>query len=97
MSKISIQSVILISFSVLFLQVSCTSAPIVTRPSELFYTYSRLKLQDLDEMIEIMQTHLKEYRQTKEERVLKEALLISLSRPITDLMSICPPGLAYMR
>lgn len=67
-----------------FLFLSCSSKPVVSRTSELPYTYSRLKLLDIDEMNDIVLKRVKDYRKSKNQAVIKEALLISLSRPDDD-------------
>lgn len=63
---------------------SCSSAPVTSRPAEVTYTYSRLKLLDIDEINDIVLKRIKEYRKSKGETLLEEALLISLSRPNDD-------------
>ena len=67
-----------------FFMLSCSSAPVVSRSSELTYAYSRLKLLDIDEMNDIVLKRVKDYRKSKNQVVLREALLISLSRPDDD-------------
>jgi hypothetical protein len=63
---------------------SCSSAPVVSRPTELEYSYSRLKLLDIDEMNDLILKKVKVYRKTKKVVHLEEALMISLSRPNDD-------------
>ncbi len=69
----------------LLMMCSCSSAPVITsRPAEVAYTYSRLKLLDIDEMNDLVLRRVKEYRKSKGETLMEEALMISLSRPNDD-------------
>ena len=48
-----------------FFLLSCSSARVVSRASELPYTYSRLKLLDIDEMNDIVLKRVKAYQKSK--------------------------------
>ncbi|MEQ1721712.1 MAG: hypothetical protein ABL930_00960 [Pseudobdellovibrio sp.] len=55
-----------------------------TSESQLVYTYSKLKLLDLDQMGEIIQDKLRRFKKSGRETLIVEAISISLSRPNDD-------------
>lgn len=62
----------------------CSSVSPKNDTSQLRYTYSRLKVMDLDEMNDIMQEQVRYFKRTNDPEALKEGLLICLSRPDED-------------
>jgi hypothetical protein len=70
--------------SLLTLLSSCSSAPMQTSESQLVYTYTKLKLLDLDQMGEIIQDKLRRFKKSGNEELIVEAISISLSRPNDD-------------
>ena len=82
MKKFSINRMLLLGLAIFM--VSCSSAPVVSRSSELPYSYARLKLYDIDEMNDLVQKRAKSFNKSKDDKIMQEALLISLSRPNAD-------------
>lgn len=66
---------------------SCGSAPLQMDEPKLTYTYAKLKLLDLDQMMEIVQNRLKRYKKTGQQKLVEEAIKISLSRPNDDALA----------
>lgn len=80
-----LKSILLVVFVHLFLILSgCGSEPKRNDTSQLKYTYAKLKLMDLDEMSNILQKHVREFKKSENSDLLKEALQICLSRPDED-------------
>ena len=72
------------SSALLFFSGCATKTPVQIQESQLVYTYIKLKLLDLDQMLEIIQEKLRGYKKTSNEEMLQEALKICLSRPNGD-------------
>lgn len=66
---------------------SCSSAPLQMDEPKLSYSYSKLKLLDLDQMSEIIQDKIQRYKKTGNEQLINEAITISLSRPNDDAVA----------
>ncbi len=66
---------------------SCGSAPVQMDEPKLSYSYAKLKLLDLDQMMEIVQNRLKRYKKTGHKELIEEAIQISLSRPNDDALA----------
>lgn len=81
----SVVSIAIIFFSLIAF-VGCSSAPVKSQESELSYTYSKLKLLDLDQMSDLIQDRLNRYKKTGNEDLLEDALRICLARPDEDGM-----------
>ncbi len=77
---------IFVSFSLAFLTLflGCSLSSVRNDTSQLKYTYSRLKVMDLDQMSQIMIDQAKEYKKSDDPESLKLGLLICLSRPDED-------------
>ena len=73
---------VLMSFLLAF--PGCTSAPVVTRSSELTFTYTKLKFLDIDEMNDLLQRRIAAFRKDQDKTQIVEALMISLARPNDD-------------
>jgi hypothetical protein len=71
------------SFNVILLS-GCSSAPVQVKAPQLSYSYSTLKLLDLEQMTELIQQKIHKYTQTGNDEVLQEALMICLARPDSD-------------
>jgi hypothetical protein len=67
-----------------FLGWGCASVVPKNDTSQLKYTYSRLKLMDLDQMSQLMLDQAREFKKTDDLNALKEGLLICLARPDED-------------
>lgn len=67
---------------------ACASKPpaIQMSDSQLDYAYTKLKLLDLDQMLEIIQDKLGKYKSSNDVQYLVEAVTICLSRPDGDGM-----------
>jgi hypothetical protein len=53
-------------------------------PIEMIYTYKNLKLNDLDQMMDLMFAKTNEFKKTEQIQKLKEGALIAYSRPDED-------------
>ncbi len=64
---------------------SCATPPqLQMSESKLEYPYTKLKLLDLEQMFEIIQGKMKQYKKTNNEEFLLESIKICLSRPDGD-------------
>jgi hypothetical protein len=75
--------ILLLGFSFLLFN-GCSSVTPKNDNSQLAYPYNRLKTMDLDQMNDLMLEKAKEFKRTNDPQVLKEGLLICLSRPDED-------------
>lgn len=67
------------------LLLGCASKPPTqVRESQFFYTYSKLQLLDLDQMNEVIQGKLENYKSTDNAEFLLDAIKICFSRPDGD-------------
>jgi hypothetical protein len=82
-----IKNYFLTLISLIFILSSCSSAPKQASQSQLVYTYSKLKLLDVDQMGEIVQDKLRRFKKNGREELIIEALSISLSRTNEDAMA----------
>lgn len=81
------KSIVVYAFLILTLGISltgCASKPVKKKPSMLSYTSHKLKLMDIDDMVEIVEDRLTEYKQKRDPAKLTEAVTICLSRPNDD-------------
>lgn len=67
-----------------FFLVSCASSDTVTADREISFSYSKLKLWDLDQMSELLQQKVKQFKKTNTLLPLEQGLEICLSRPDED-------------
>lgn len=71
----------------LALGVSCASSPVEKKTeSRLIYSYTQLKLLDLEQMSDLIQDRLNRYKKTDQEQFLNEAFQICFVRPNQDGM-----------
>ena len=74
---------IMIALSSLFF-ISCASSDVTTSNKEIEMSYSRVQLLDLDQMSELMQQKVKQYKSSNNLEPLQQGLKICLSRPDDD-------------
>ncbi len=65
---------------------SCASSEVASGNKEITMSYSRLQILDLDQMSELMQQKVKEFKKTNAVEPLQQGLEICLSRPDEDGM-----------
>lgn len=74
----------LLIFSLFF---SCASTPTSERKeSQLTYSYTQLKLMDLEQMSDLIQDRMSRYKKTEQAHLLDEAFTICFTRPNQDGM-----------
>ena len=64
--------------------ISCASSTVATGAKEIELSYSRLQLMDLDQMSDLMQQKVRQFKSTNSLEPLQEGLQACLSRPDED-------------
>ena len=64
--------------------ISCASSNVATGAKEIELSYSRLQIMDLDQMSDMMQQKVRQFKSTNSLGPLQEGLQICLSRPDED-------------